>query len=212
MKKQFAKFALGIIGALAVAAPAFPSTVLNFNFDSGSTSGTVSGTGSGTTGNFSVDDVAESGGVVSNWPQSLPGGPTTLLFKISFGGGDLTIQSLAASGCNPCGGSSKPLTDLGTLYSAPTTLTGGVTGSSLLETVSGTWTNVNATFLSELGLAAGTTFTIAGQISGSSTAVTSDTLTLTAIAPTPEPASIFLLGAGLLTFAVILRKRQIRNT
>ena len=210
MKRQFAKFALGIIGALAVAAPALPSTVLNFNFDTGSTSGTVSGTGSSTTGNFSVDDVTETGGVTASWPQTLPGGSTTLLFKITFGGGDLTIQSLAGSGCNPCGTASA-LTNLGTLYSAATTLTGGVSGSSLSETVSGTWTNVSTTFLSELGLAAGTTFSIAGTISGSSTAVTSDSIALTAIAPTPEPSSIFLLGAGLLTIALILRKRQVRN-
>jgi hypothetical protein len=209
MKKQFAKFALGIIGALAVAAPAFPSTVLNFNFDGGSTSGTVSGTGSGTTGNFSVDNVSESGGVTANWPNNLTG--STLLFKITFGGGDLEIQSLAGSGCSPCG-TASPLTNLGVLYNAATTLTGGVTGSTLSETVSGTWNNVNTTFLSELGLAAGTTFSIAGTITGSNTAVTSDTLALTAIAPTPEPSTIFLLGAGLLTFALILRKRQIRNT
>jgi hypothetical protein len=211
MKKLIAKNVLGIGGMLILfAAPALPSTVFNFNFDGGSTSAAVTGTGATTSGSFKVDNVTETGGVTASWPSSLSG--STLLFQIAFNNstGNLTITSLAASTCNPCG-TAEALTDLGVLYNASTTLTGGVTGPSLNETVSGTWTGVNTTFLTELGLAAGTTFTISGSISGSSTAVSSDTLALTAQAPvvTPEPASMFLFGAGLLTIGILARKRRV---
>jgi len=207
MTTKLARTALAFAALVALTAvPAFPSQIFNFNFDSGSTSNSLSGTGTSTTGAFSVDNFAE--GTTAAWPGIGTG--STLLFKISFNNstGNFEIQSLAGSTCSPCGDGAKSLTDLGVLYNATTTLSGGVSGSNLNETVSGVWTSVNTTFLSELGLAAGTDFIISGSISGSSTAVTSDTLTLTAFA-TPEPAPAFLLGAGLLVIGALARKRRL---
>jgi hypothetical protein len=206
MKKQIFNHLMGIAGLLVMgAAPALPSTVLSFTFQpsSGSYSGT---TQANTTGTFYLEQLTESvNGVATVYlPGTTSFANLTNMIEVLFNNATQSMTMTAeATGTNfqvPVGTS---------LYSATTTLsdTGTPGGSgTLTETVTGVTHGVNATFLSELGLAANSNFDISGTITGSNGTIGSETLNLTLA---PEPASLFMFGAGLLLVAFVIRKRRL---
>jgi hypothetical protein len=206
--RQLTKITLGLAAMMAMAAvPAFPSTVLNFNFGSG-TSNSLTCCSSTESGSFTVTQLQE----LSYSGVTLIGTTTYNLtpgeFVINFNN---ATQSLSiATVANETG---TPFTNVQStnVYNATTSLVqqGGNT-TSLSETASASGISLNATFLGDLGLAAGATFTLSGGITGSNTTINSDSLSLGTAAnvSTPEPASMFMLGSGLLALGAIIRKRR----
>jgi len=68
------------------------------------------------------------------------------------------------------------------------------------------WSNIPADFQSFLGTATGTGITTDVSLSVNGTTETA----AVSIIPTPEPASLLLLGSGLLSFGGLLRRRVLR--
>jgi hypothetical protein len=221
MKTFFAKGVLGLSVILMSAVPSFGTTILSMtNTANGGTITTSNGTVTALSGiplntlnivggaTYTLSNTVEtlSGliltvtGAVYNGATPLAGAGTTAspvtLFTITFASALANFNGASSTSLNvPFVGSGAPvitsvtansslLTDLGLTGYVPTVGGGGVIGS-------GTVTGGNGTYSS-----------------------TSNTLSigLNAPAPTPEPASMFLMGSGLLAGVMIVRRRKAAAT
>jgi hypothetical protein len=220
--KKLMKTGFGLAAMLiGMSLPAYSNTVLSFNMSGISSSVDLSGSNMSSATFVQFNQFTETvNGVSTLFPGGFPG-TVADLFEMTFnsansGTSGLAFSNDANSGSTPTGqtltGGTTPIS----LYSAVSSLTFTNTsgGGSLAESFHGIASGVTASFLTELGLPAGTTFLITGGISGTCTGactsgtgtVTSDSITFTAL---PEPRPVYLLGAGLLALIVIARKRRL---
>jgi hypothetical protein len=219
MKKAFLKIVLTVAAVIAcLSLPASAATVISLNFGTGSGTWTdVSGTWSGT---FTISQVQildpsdpNNGG--NTYSDTVNLSPAVDDFSISFNSSTPTLTVATGTPQAPFAN----MTSGTSVYSGTSGLTETCTSCSSsvlsLTITAGTATGVNASFLADVGLPAGTTFTIGGGITGSgssgSGAVASDTLTLVtsnSVTPTPEPSSMFLLAAGLAAAVAMARRRR----
>jgi hypothetical protein len=205
MKKLLIKGALGLSTLLLSAAPAFSSTInLSFNFNS--TLGTYSTNSSGylTAASLQVTSVS----VIGGGGTSLSGtGDAYTLYLASANGQSTDTETWDLYSGVGTGGS------LLLAFTAQTTLG---SGKENFSTTFGSVTSVSGTLatdgitVGENALAqSGNLITAAGGIANnaSNAAVSSATLGLQ-ITPTPEPATLAMLGSGLVGIALLRRRSK----
>jgi hypothetical protein len=216
MKTFFAKGVLGISAILMSAVPSFGTTILSMtNSANGGSITTSNGTVTALSNiplntlsvgasNYTLSNTVEtlSGlvltvtGAVYNGANPLAGAGTTAspvtLFTITFASALANFNGASSTSLNvPFVGSGAPvissvtantslLADLGLTGYIPSVLGGGVIGSGTVTSGTGTYSSTSNTL----------------QIA------------LNAPAPTPEPASMFLMGSGLLAGVLIVRRRK----
>jgi hypothetical protein len=232
MRSQIANTALGIAGMMILATvPAYcDNLMISFNIGTGSGhwSETLAGVANNTPSTtFTLDQlIVKDINTSVTETFNLASGFFTLAFNTASTGTTSTGLMITNVGT----GTGNKFANVGTgvnLYSALTSLAwvdGNGAGSqsanmtTLNQTVSGTvgvtTTSATSTFLSDLGITATSALDIQGGISGSGSAgagtISSDTIALTMQGSlvTPEPASVFLFGTGLIALGMIARKRR----
>lgn len=210
MKKLLLKGALAVSTLLLSAAPAFSSTIgLTFNFNS--TIGTYSTNSNGflTGATLQVSSVSVTGTCTSSCANLTGTGDAYTLF-LSSANGQATDQETwdLYSGVGT-GGS------LLLAFTAQTTLgTGASAGKELFNTNEGSVTSVSGgSTLATDGITVGeNAYASTGNLvtsgavdNANGAAVTSTTLGL-GVSPTPEPASLAMLGGGLIGIALLRRR------
>ncbi len=213
MKTMFGKFIFAISAMLATATPAFGTAILSMiNSTNGGTITTSNGTVTGLTGvPLNTLTYGSSVYTLTNTTESLSGLVLTVSGEVFNGSTALTglgtIQNLftitfASALTNISGATSTTLN---------TPFVG--TGAPLITSVT-----ANTSLLSDLGLTGYVPSVLGGGDQGTGSVSngtgtygsTSNSLTilLNAPAPTPEPASMFLMGSGLMAGVLLVRRRK----